>query len=84
RDDSWRPAHVSDYAASHPWEDWAETFAHYLHLSDTLETAYSYGLSLTGPRALEATSPSAVPSMTSTPQPRYFEFQALLNSWLSL
>ena len=27
----------------HPWEDWAETFAHYLHIVDTLETARAYG-----------------------------------------
>ena len=30
----------------HPWEDWAETWAHYLHMVDTLETARSYGLAL--------------------------------------
>ncbi|UQX87474.1 putative zinc-binding peptidase [Jatrophihabitans telluris] len=84
RTDQWRPYHVSDYAASHPWEDWAETFAHYLHMTDTLETAYSYGVSVSGPRALEPTSPSTVPSLTSSPQPRYVDFDTLVNSWLSL
>ena len=34
---------ISHYAASHPWEDFAETFAHYLHMIDTLETAEHYG-----------------------------------------
>jgi hypothetical protein len=34
---------ISTYAASHPWEDWAETFAHYLHLIDTLDTAQEFG-----------------------------------------
>jgi hypothetical protein len=34
---------ISFYAASHPWEDWAETFAHYLHLRDTLDTARHFG-----------------------------------------
>lgn len=34
---------ISHYAASHPWEDFAETFAHYLHMVDTLETAEQYG-----------------------------------------
>ncbi|HYP87628.1 MAG TPA: putative zinc-binding metallopeptidase, partial [Polyangiaceae bacterium] len=34
---------ISNYAASHPWEDFAETFAHYLHMVDTLETAEQYG-----------------------------------------
>lgn len=42
----WRERFVSAYAASHPWEDWAESWAHYLHMVDTLETAYAYGLSL--------------------------------------
>lgn len=40
----WSARHVSAYAASHPWEDWAETWAHYLHLRDTLDTARSFGL----------------------------------------
>jgi hypothetical protein len=35
---------ISNYAASHPWEDFAETFAHYLHMVDTLDTAEHYGL----------------------------------------
>jgi len=33
----------------HPWEDWAETWAHYLHMVDTLGTARSYGLALRPP-----------------------------------
>ena len=32
-----------------PWEDWAETFAHYLHIRDTLQTAAAYGMVVTGP-----------------------------------
>jgi len=35
----WRDSYISAYASSHPHEDWAETFAHYLHIYDTLETA---------------------------------------------
>lgn len=35
----WELNHISTYAASHPWEDWAETWAHWLHMHDTLETA---------------------------------------------
>lgn len=35
----WRQSHVSAYATMHPWEDWAETFANYLDLMATLETA---------------------------------------------
>ncbi len=42
----WPNHFVSAYAASHPWEDWAETWAHYLHLMDTLETAWAYGVTI--------------------------------------
>jgi hypothetical protein len=38
------PEFISRYASSHPWEDWAETWAHYMHMYDTLETAYAWGL----------------------------------------
>lgn len=41
----WRQSYISKYAASHPWEDWAETWAHYLHLVDMLETAFCFGIS---------------------------------------
>ena len=40
----WQHAHVSAYASSHPWEDWAETWAHLLHMVDALETAGAAGL----------------------------------------
>ncbi|MFT4151509.1 MAG: putative zinc-binding peptidase [Paracoccaceae bacterium] len=40
----WENDHVSAYATMHPWEDWAETWAHYLHMVDTLETASSLGI----------------------------------------
>jgi len=46
----WGDRFVSAYASSHPWEDWAETWAHYLHIVDTLETAYQFGLRIR-PRA---------------------------------
>ena len=49
----WAERHVSAYATMHPWEDWAETFAHYLHIRDTL--ADRRGLrrsSSAGPRAV--------------------------------
>jgi hypothetical protein len=42
----WRERFVSAYATMHPWEDWAESWAHYLHIVDTLETARSFGLDL--------------------------------------
>ena len=43
---NWRKNYISSYATMHPWEDWAETWAHYLHLMDMLETAYHFGLEI--------------------------------------
>ena len=40
----WEQDFVSSYATMHPAEDWAETFAHYLHIRSTLDTAAAYGL----------------------------------------
>jgi hypothetical protein len=40
----WAEHFVSPYASSHPWEDFAETWAHYFHMVDTLETAGAFGL----------------------------------------
>jgi hypothetical protein len=40
----WKKNYVSSYATMHPAEDWAETFAHYLHIRDTLDTAAAFGL----------------------------------------
>jgi hypothetical protein len=40
----WPDRYVSSYATMHPWEDWAESFAHYLHIRDTLQTAGAFGL----------------------------------------
>jgi len=42
----WMESCISAYASSHPWEDWAETWSHYLHLTDTMETAHALGVSL--------------------------------------
>lgn len=44
----WETDHISAYGTAHPWEDWCETFAHYLHLMDTMETAHEYGFSIHG------------------------------------
>ncbi|MCW2984121.1 MAG: hypothetical protein JWR63_1691 [Conexibacter sp.] len=46
---NWAAEHVSAYATMHPSEDWAETFAHVLHLRDTLQTAAAYGVHVEGP-----------------------------------
>jgi hypothetical protein len=51
--EDWQKYFVSAYASAHPWEDWAETWAHYLHMIDLLETASTCGLSLRPRRADE-------------------------------
>ena len=45
----WRERFVSSYASAHPWEDFAETWAHHMHMVDALETAHAFGMTL-GPR----------------------------------
>ncbi len=40
----WSERHISAYASAHPWEDWAETWAHFLHIMDSLDTALSLGV----------------------------------------
>jgi hypothetical protein len=40
----WQENFISAYATMHPWEDWAESWAHYLHIQDTLEVAADFGL----------------------------------------
>ncbi len=40
----WHEHFVTAYASTHPWEDFAETWAHYFHMVDTLETAGAFGL----------------------------------------
>ncbi len=76
----WQMNFVTAYASSHPWEDWAETWAHYLHMVDTLETASACGLSLRPKRQDE-------PSMKSTPEPKgqsKRSFDDLIESWFPL
>jgi hypothetical protein len=46
--DGWENDYVSSYATMHPAEDWAETFAHYLHIRDTLDTSAAFGFAPAG------------------------------------
>lgn len=43
---NWPTKYVSSYSTMHPHEDWAESWAHYLHMRDTLETARTFGIRL--------------------------------------
>jgi hypothetical protein len=76
----WNERHVSTYATSHPWEDWAETFAHYLHIRDTLQTAGAYRLFVGGPS--DADDPSLVAAPAAEPERPPFE--TLVGDWLPL
>jgi len=71
--DDWQSSFVSFYASAHPWEDFAETWAHYIHIVDTVETASDAGLRL-GDRALAEPFPPAADR----------PFAALLADWLPL
>ncbi|MDQ7992831.1 MAG: putative zinc-binding metallopeptidase [Propionicimonas sp.] len=51
----WPASHISTYATMHPYEDFAETWAHFLHICDAIETAGEYGLA---PRGLLDSEPS--------------------------
>jgi hypothetical protein len=76
----WEQSFISAYATMHPWEDWAESWAHYLHMVDALETAGAAGLALRPKRNDE-------PRMQPPPDPlnpHHRDFDAMVESWLSL
>ncbi|HKP64135.1 MAG TPA: putative zinc-binding metallopeptidase [Polyangiales bacterium] len=75
----WPANYVSEYATMHPWEDWAETWAHYLHMIDTIDTACSYGL-VVGQRPLDAAAEPAI-NIAATD---FSSFDSLIVSWLPL
>lgn len=52
--DDWEASYITTYATMHPFEDFAETFAHYLHISDTCETAAEHGLLSVDPTAFSS------------------------------
>jgi hypothetical protein len=64
----------------HPWEDWAETFAHYLHIRDTLETAAEFGIRVSGPDRPRDAALAAEPSTTTG----YGSFDEIISDWLPL
>jgi hypothetical protein len=47
--EGWEASYISTYATMHPFEDFAETWAHYLHICDAVETAGEYGLTSVAP-----------------------------------
>lgn len=81
-DDSWRGNFISAYARAHPWEDWAETWAHYLHMVDLLETAASYRTAITLPAAAGQQSPQQMRDPFAPGASR--DFNAMLEQWVPL
>jgi hypothetical protein len=74
----WQQRHVSEYATAHPWEDWAETWAHYLHIEDTIETAAGFGMKL------DPTHPTAK-TMTADPEKAMENsFNSVMKTWMPL
>lgn len=69
--EGWQETFVSSYATMHAAEDWAETFAHYLHIRDTLDTSASCGLA---PAAATFDRPPLGPSA----------FPTIIEMWLPL
>lgn len=78
----WRDHHISAYAASHPWEDWAESFAHYLHLVDSLNTALGFGLS--GDDIEAEIEPFTPDDLYDPADPDAARVLSLFNSWAEL
>jgi hypothetical protein len=76
----WQDRFVSAYGSAHPWEDWAETWAHYLHMTDTIETAATCGVSLR-PRRSDEPSLAHVPGDLGA---RDSSFDHLLESWFPI
>jgi len=76
----WQEYYISPYAASHPWEDWAECWAHYLHIMDTLETAQASRVLMRGNLigSLPIRGKSLCKAMLELP------IEAILNTWVDL
>jgi hypothetical protein len=73
----WPERFVTAYASSHPWEDFAETWAHYFHMVDTLETAAAFGLRL---RPKTGADLDAVIDF----DPHVAEMDRIIDAWLPL
>jgi hypothetical protein len=82
--ENWRDSYISEYATMHPYEDWAETWSHYMHIMDTLQTAKNF--SITGSTIGNAEETEEVEDLT-LPQDAYF-FSAqtsitnILDTWM--
>lgn len=79
----WPTNYISEYATMHPWEDWAETWAHYMHILDTLETAQCAGVVIHSPKPDEQ---SPVKDLHLPQNTDYFNaqssFEGILSTWM--
>ena len=78
----WATRHVSAYASCHPWEDWAETWAHYLHMRDTVDTARSFGLDASDVEV--DILPYTLDALYNPHLPGAQAFVDFVNSWLRM
>jgi hypothetical protein len=74
---NWEANFISAYATTHPWEDWAESWAHVMHMVDALETAHAVGLSVKPKRRDEPAL--SIPSKPTLE--RVEDFHALIEEW---
>ena len=79
----WAQRHISRYAASHPWEDWAESWAHYMHARATLGTVRSFGLCIDA-TTLRVTPFTEEVLYRAEPAAAGTEFLAWVNDWVIL
>ncbi|MCB9874334.1 MAG: putative zinc-binding metallopeptidase [Planctomycetaceae bacterium] len=78
----WADRHISSYASVHPWEDWAESWAHYLHVVDSLDTALRFGLR--GEDVEQAVEPFTVEDLYDPHVSDAQRVILLVNSWVQL
>lgn len=78
----WAQRHISTYASVHPWEDWAECWAHYLHVVDSLHTALGFGLQ--GEDVEQEIESFSVRDLYDPEAPDAERFILLINSWAQL
>ncbi len=77
---NWQKVWISAYATMHPWEDWAETWAHYLHMVDTLETANNFALNISATNISDPYTHNSSESDLETEQ----SFTQLFDDWCKL
>jgi hypothetical protein len=78
----WQQTCVSAYATMHPWEDWAETWAHYLHMMDAVDTALGFGMSA---REMDLDyQPFPLSTLYDPEHPGGTAFLSFVNAWIEL